>query len=288
MGAQPGQIMSGDSKQQATRRWWRPALCVIGGAAGAGVALAVVASMAAASPHAAAKSSSGVTLCATKGGAVVYEKSGKCPKHDKTLSVGSQGAVKKLQKQVASLRTEVSSLQRTLQGVTRAKLHGEETLTIAGENVQLVNGTGDEASLDGLGNLIIGYNDNPDALDRSGSHNLVVGDDNGYSSYGGIVAGYGNLISGIDASDIGGFGNTSTGQYASVTGGTDNSASGMWSTVSGGATNTASGDEASVTGGMVNIAGGNGSAILGGYNGTISTNDCASIPTNHNTSAQCG
>ena len=48
---------------------------------------------------------------------------------------------------------------------------------------------------------------------------LIVGDDNGYSSVGGIVAGYGNLISGLYASASGGFGNTASGSFSSVSGG---------------------------------------------------------------------
>jgi len=263
-------------------------LLLIGGAAGAGVAFAISSSVATASTHSpTAAAVTGTTLCASKSGVVKYQKNGKCPKHHKTLQVGSQGEVKKLQSQVASLSSQVASLKATLNGVTRAKQHGVETLTISGENVQIVNGSGDETASNGLGNLILGYNDNPDALDRTGSHNLVVGDDNGYTSYGGIVAGYGNLISGIYASASGGFGNSATGDYSSVSGGTDNNASGEWATVIGGDNNSASGVESSVTGGVLNTASGIGSSILGGYDGTVATNNCTSIPTNPNTSAQC-
>jgi hypothetical protein len=153
--------------------------------------------------------------------------------------------------------------------------------------VQITNGSGDETTINGLGNLILGYNDNPDGLDRSGSHNLVVGDDNGWSNYGGIVAGYGNLISGIYGSTSGGFGNTASGDYSSVSGGTGNTAGGPYTTVIGGDSNTATGREASITGGVLNSATGTGASILGGYNGTITTDNCTSIPANANTSSQC-
>ena len=43
----------------------------------------------------------------------------------------------------------------------------------------------------GLGNLIVGYNElgNPNGDNRTGSHNLVTGQQNSFSSYGGLVVG---------------------------------------------------------------------------------------------------
>jgi hypothetical protein len=263
--------------------WW-----IAGFAVALGAAFAVVASVASASPAKSQYSAdSAITLCADSSGAVSYQHSGKCPKHDTTLSVGSQHEVKKLKSQVKSLKSEVSTLKATLHGVTRIKSHGMNTLQIAGENVQIVNGTGDETTTDGLGNLIIGYDDNPDGLERTGSHDLVLGDDNGFTSYGGLVAGYGNLIAGEYSSVTGGFGNTTTGKWSAVGGGTDNTAGGKWTTIAGGATNTATGDEATVDGGMLNTASGNGAGILGGYDGTVATSDCSTIPSNPGTSSQC-
>lgn len=257
-------------------------LCVVGGAAGMGVALVLLGTIASA-----ATSGKGVTLCAGKAGAVTYAKTAHCPKHTRAISVGAQKDVTKLQSQVKTLTKQVKTLRTTLQGVTRSKAQGIPTLTISGENVQIVNGSGSEETANGLGNLILGYNNNPDGLDRTGSHNLIAGDDNGYTSVGGIVAGYGNLISGRYASASGGFGNTARGPYSSVSGGTDNTAAGMWATVIGGDNNHAAGTEASVTGGIMNNATGSGSSIIGGYNGTVSSDDCSSIPTTANTSAQC-
>src|SRR5207253_11308856 len=68
------------------------------------------------------------------------------------------------------------------------------------------------------------------AHDRSGSHNVVVGDEHTYSSFGGLVAGSHNSI---------------TGRFASVTGGGFNTASGDHSSVSAGGFNSASGDRKS-------------------------------------------
>lgn len=46
-------------------------------------------------------------------------------------------------------------------------------------NLQVINGEGATAdTANGLGNLIVGYNEDTDVpSDRSGSHNLVVGED---------------------------------------------------------------------------------------------------------------
>jgi hypothetical protein len=108
-----------------------------------------------------------------------------------------------------------------------------------------------------LGNLIVGYNEfRGVGDDRSGSHNIVVGQQHNYSSIGGLVAGFGNTISGPYASVSGGSINTATGPAASVGGGTRNLASGAFSWVSG-SQNTASGAACSVSGGSGNLASGN-------------------------------
>ena len=81
-------------------------------------------------------------------------------------------------------------------------------LTLSGVNVHIVNGDESMAtdSTNGLGNLIIGYNDSNSTLAaiNSGSHNLVLGRANQYSSFGGIVGGVNNVISGAYATVLGG------------------------------------------------------------------------------------
>jgi len=50
--------------------------------------------------------------------------------------------------------------------------------------------------VNGLGNLIIGYNELRGSGDnRIGSHNLILGSKNNFASYGGMVAGTLNDIS---------------------------------------------------------------------------------------------
>ena len=164
-------------------------------------------------------------------------------------------------------------------------------VTIARANVQIVDGTGATGSTSGLGNLVIGYNalgNSRGAGDvRTGSHNLILGDQNNYSSFGGLVAGTGNIISGQYASVSGGVNNKASGQYASVSGGDFNTASGFVASVSGGSgnkasgyiasvsggnRNTASGDYASVSGGAFNTANGDSSSVSGGNGLAESTN----------------
>ncbi|WP_395090126.1 hypothetical protein [Armatimonas sp.] len=131
----------------------------------------------------------------------------------------------------------------------------------SGTNLQIVSGSGaTDGAINGLGNLIIGYNalrgvtSSLPSNDRTGSHNLVMGDLNNYSSYGGIVSGYANSITNFYASVIGGYFNTASGDSSTVTGGFENTASGIASSVSGGGINIASGPGASVSGGIKNIS----------------------------------
>jgi len=164
-------------------------------------------------------------------------------------------------------------------------------ITIAGANLHVVNGTGTtDGTPNGLGNVIIGYNEpRTTRNDRSGSHVLVVGSNHNYSSYGGIVAGYGNTARGYYASVSGGSGNQASGEYASVCGGQGNDAGGSYTSISGGLDNRTYwhhtwvgggrgnsaglavvyprlhwGDYASVSGGRGNEAGGDGASITGG------------------------
>ena len=141
------------------------------------------------------------------------------------------------------------------------------TVRFEGVNVQVINGMGTTATNNGLGNLILGY-DEEDSMDtKSGSHNLVVGSNHTYSSYGGIVTGLNNEISAPYASVSGGFGNVASGDSSSVSGGFVNSASGDYSSVSGGFGNEANGDSSSVGGGFAVVVTGEFGWGAGGLSG---------------------
>ena len=165
-----------------------------------------------------------------------------------------------------------------------------KTLRFHDVNVQIVNGLGatngyptDPTSIspgftqtNGLGNLIVGYNE-PADLFHTGSHNIVVGNYHTYSSFGGLVVGTRNTISGAYSSVTGGLSNTASGLFSSVSGGGENQASGFRCSVSGGVGNVASGRTDSVSGGSNNTAAAVNSTVSGGCNNST-TATCEHIP----------
>jgi hypothetical protein len=182
---------------------------------------------------------------------------------------------------VAALQDTLTALQEKLRHVTAVTTQdGRPEVVITGANLRIVNGLGSTDCLDdqgnaipdcpnGLGNLIVGYNEpRPEGSGenmRTGSHNVVVGSWHNYSSFGGLVVGEYNTISGAFSSVSAGFANVASGQYASVSGGTHNGATRYGAAVSGGVTNTASGDYAAVSGGNTNWASGDYAAVSGGF-----------------------
>jgi hypothetical protein len=139
-----------------------------------------------------------------------------------------------------------------------------------GVNVHIRSGSGftnDDGELSGLGNLVVGYNEARSSVlnDRTGSHNIVLGDLQNFSSFGGLVAGMQNTISGEYATVVAGYSNTASGYAAHVSGGWANKASFPYCNVSGGTLNEASGYYSSVSGGRQNTASGNCSSVSGGY-----------------------
>jgi hypothetical protein len=233
----------------------------------------------------------------------------------------------KLQNQVTSLQTSNTTLQKQLAAVqsNHALLLGPfvsvdpnpeigvigPNITFTGANIHIVSGSGstnDNGNPTGLGNLIIGYDEDPgnptegpggpgpvgpgqghpptfplQPGDRSGSHNLVIGSWHRFTraAFGGFVAGELNVIGGEGASVSGGGFNTANGRVSSVSGGGFNTASGLQAVVTGGSGNTASGFEASVLGGTQNTADSNGfvgapivgATVVGGEGNTASGGD---------------
>ena len=119
----------------------------------------------------------------------------------------------------------------------------------------------------GLGNLIVGYNENPGdtELFRPGSHNLIVGPYHAFTSVGGVVFGQENDIYGPLSVVSGGFQNDSAGYAASVSGGQSNVNAGKRASVSGGINNAAEASFSSVSGGNANVALSGSSSVSGGF-----------------------
>jgi hypothetical protein len=176
---------------------------------------------------------------ATLGGGVAFGRESPLEERVKKL----EGKVATLETKAAASESKIAALEATLKGVTRIEsgIGGKPTIQFSGVNVQVVNGEGKTETTNGEGNLVIGYDLGvlePEKT-QAGSHNLVLGYAPTYTSWGGIVAGLDNKI---------------TGGYASVTGGAGNTASAQGASVSGGIKGTAFGEMASVTGGEENSA----------------------------------
>lgn len=150
------------------------------------------------------------------------------------------------------------------------------SLFISGANLHIVNGMNETDTTNGLGNLIVGYNESRGIGDvRSGSHNVLLGSFLNFSSYGGIAAGFHNSVSGPYASVSGGQYNAALGFAASVSGGQSNTAQGFGASVSGGQFNMASGSGASVSGGTSNTASGAFASVSGGRHNKASGESAA-------------
>ena len=163
-----------------------------------------------------------------------------------------------------SLASRMTAIETLLAGVTR----NSSEITFSGVNVHIVNGQAGTETTNGKGNLIVGYNELRGGDVRTGSHNVVVGRGHNFSSYGGIVAGQSNEISGAYACVTAGYLNVASGEKASVSGGYSNEASGQWASVSGGSGNDAIGSRSSVTGGGGNNATYDGDSVTGGFYNT--------------------
>ncbi|HST33709.1 MAG TPA: hypothetical protein VLJ80_09360 [Solirubrobacteraceae bacterium] len=180
---------------------------------------------------------------------------------------------------------------------------GKPTIQFSGANVQVVNGSGKQATGNGLGNLVVGYDESPGS--QTGSHNIVLGSQQTYEGIGGLIGGEknylggtGNFVLGFEnkangfhfASILGGRNSTSSAEYSTVgggysakaegfasfvAGGFENSAPGNYGTVLGGGKNKATGPGASVFGGELNIAGGENAGVFGGDANEASGKDSA-------------
>lgn len=181
-------------------------------------------------------------------------------------------------------------------------VNGVRTVRFTGVNLQVVNGINATESINGAGNVIIGYDEpnttiNTEVCSRatavngalitdtagclaaggvfssqhkSGSHNLVMGSQNNYSSAAGIIAGRGNFINQLFASNLGGTANVASGRFSVIVAGSENRTSEAGAAILGGASNTSSGRNSTVSGGSSNVASSVGASVSGGAFGTAS------------------
>jgi len=237
-----------------------------------------------------------------------------------------------LQNRIRNLEAALSNVRALNSVLSIEGVNGVRTVRLTGVNLQVVNGLARTETINGAGNIIIGY-DEPNSFTtkpicsqaralngalitdeagclaaggvfstqhKSGSHNLVLGTQNGYSSFGGIVGGRFNYINEIFASVLGGVDNRASGRFSaivsgqghltqesgaavlggignqalsrnsSITGGVGNVATGENSSITGGERNTASGRSSTAAGGLLNTASGAGATVTGGRNNVAS------------------
>jgi len=184
---------------------------------------------------------------------------------------------------VDSLTSRVSALESLLAAVSLTE--SGKTLQISGVNVRIISGAGTtEATPNGYGNLIVGYSElrNNGTDTRTGSHNIVVGAEHNFSSYGCLIVGKTNDVSAQFSSVCAGTGNVVTNFSSSIGAGRNNRVEGSLSCVSAGASNWITGSDSNaawigggsanrattaygtVVGGSQNRANGYMSSVLGG------------------------
>jgi hypothetical protein len=157
-----------------------------------------------------------------------------------------------------------------------------KTIRLTGVNLQVVNGLGATNGLpaspdffdlgfvveNGLGNVIIGYDENSNEQEpngpKKGSHNLIVGTGHVYDQIGGIVAGDSNVAHGYGNAILGGWSNRTFGHFGGIIGGDANTTEEWGSTCLGGFDNEATDFTSVVVGGNQNESNEQMSVVVGG------------------------
>jgi hypothetical protein len=186
-----------------------------------------------------------------------------------------RGQIENVTTQLASLQSSTDTLGSVLEGVSRTE---DGDFVFEGVNVQIKSGA---VTANGKGNLVVGDNgpwlegtcagganmgqsctydgncpdstceDILDVTERTGSHNIVVGDGHSYTGSGNVVLGlvqtvegYGNLVAGrfnaaqADSGVIFGEGNVVSADVGAVLGGLQNTTASGHGVVVGGSTNS--------------------------------------------------
>ena len=162
-------------------------------------------------------------------------------------------------------------VERAEQLLTYVSVNDTGDVTFTGTNVLIQNGSEETTMANEKGNLIIGYNaTSSGGLERTGSHNLIIGDGHSFTSTGGLITGDGNTLSGANSAIIAGSGHTVSGATASAISGANNTVLQTGAVAAGGQFNTLSGAWSAAIAGTLHDISGHYSAVLGGHTGTIS------------------
>src|ERR1700728_3061180 len=179
------------------------------------------------STTAGAMSAGGTALCSRDAAnqPTLTPTAGACSAGYKLTELGAEGTEGKEGKLSGLSEAEIKTLDEVLPYMKFIKegVDKKPTIQFSGANLQVIDGSKSETAVNGTGNLIIGYDEGTGT--QTGSHNLLLGTSNSYTSYGGIVGGDGNKISSSYASILGGAANTATGFASTIVGGYTNKAS---------------------------------------------------------------
>src|SRR5581483_10888247 len=138
-----------------------------------------------------------------------------------------QSKITTLQSQNQAAQAQITQLNNKTQYMNVSTVDNGPGVVFEGANVYIRNGQGSTETNNGLGNLIVGYNENQHSKTRTGSHNLVIGTDNDYTSYGGMSAGKQNASSAPYALALGGTMNSAQAAYSATLSGMQNQAGGI-------------------------------------------------------------
>jgi hypothetical protein len=158
-----------------------------------------------------------------------------------------EAQIQTLQQQVHDLQTTVQTLQSQMPipsamaaseldpfvSVVPGPLNGLKGphVIFTGANVHIRSGSGYTQDTSGLGNLLIGYDEDFDEAtidaNRTGSHNVIIGQGHQFTASAGFVVGVRNTISGQSSSVGGGGNNSARGHSSSVGGGRNQNATGF-------------------------------------------------------------
>jgi Collagen triple helix repeat (20 copies) len=169
-----------------------------------------------------------------------------------------ESRLESLETENEALSSSVNELTTTLAGVRREGT----TLVFEGMNLQLLNGAFGDMDTNGLGNLIVGHNEEPGT--QSGSANIVIGSQRqAFTSYGDIIGGAFNAVTARGAL-VTGVQNKAGGNYDGLLGGRFNEATEEATAVVGGAEDRATEIYSVAVGGRKNRANGGISVAIGG------------------------
>ena len=175
--------------------------------------------------------------------------------------------------------TRLTALETKTSSMSATTIGGRAAVVFDAVNLHVRSGVGTTAGIvNGLGNLIVGYDEaRASSSDKSGSHNLILGRQNNYTSFGGLVGGFNNAITGSYASIITGNSNEATATYSVVVTGSSNDATGTSAVVVTGSTNEATNGDAVVISGSSNDATGLDSVVVSGSTNRATDNTSVAV-----------